>query len=421
MSTSNQRRLRMRARPSLGGFARLLVITLAATFTQTSAADSVALVSSRIAMRDCKIQAIQNAQVFYVDPAGQRQKRAVEEVWTLSFEGLTALDEAEKAIADRDYDAARKRLLEALIATDSSMQQLWIRHRLNRVHDLRNEYAAACAHLAEVFVLDPDPYWARLEPRSDAVMASTTYAAAGEAIDALARADRAVKVEAIQQSIDSMTAKLAPIHAELEKSYTGPPITPGSTISGVPKSQIGNWDTTNEAPPAHAEKPIERPAPPSTNKKHRSPDEPVKRAREPAPATPSPTEAPPGPESPEAIASFLREQRFAEAVELCERVATKLDHRDLAEFLFQYGEALRHTGQPRDAAVMYMRAAVLFPASPHAGPSLIETAILYRDTFKRPETARRLLERVMQDAERAERPDVADRARTLLQSLDSAS
>jgi hypothetical protein len=414
MSPSLCLQTRLRPPPTLGVFASILAAMF--VVTDGSLADSVTLISSRIPMRDCEIQAIQNAQVFYIDPAGRRQKRAVEEVWALSFDEFEALDKAEQAITDRDYDAARKRLLEAMIATDSRMHQLWIRHRLNRVHDLREEYAEACAHLAEIFILDPDPYWARMEPRCAPAPnpdpGSTTYAAAREAMDALARADRAVKLQAIQQSIASMTAKLRPMLADLEKSYDGPAIEPGSTISGVLKSEIGKWSEAANRPtsPEAAESPAQ--VAPETER--REPGPPPVAATTPA----QPSSTPPGPESPEAIDALLREQRYNEALTLCEGIATELGNRDVAQFLFQFGEALRRTGKPRDAAVMYMRGAVLYPASSFAGPCLVETALLYRSTFNRPETARRLLERVASDAERAERPELAQRARTLLRDLE---
>ncbi len=373
-----------------------------------SLADSVTLLRSRVALKGCEIQAIQNAQVFYIDPAGNRQKRAVDEVWTISFDALPVLDEAEKAFADRDYETARRRLLEALMASNEPMHQLWLRHRLLRVHDVRNEFAEACACFAEIVVLDPDPSWARRVPRCEP--APTTYAAAKEAMDALARADRVVKVQAIQHVIDDLAAKLRPIFAELEKHYSGPPIAAGSTISGVLKSDIGKWTEPSAAPPTDSESAPDV-APPSSEK-------PAAAAANPTPAPAA--QAPPSPDSPQAIDLLLREQRYGEALALCERIAAHFDQRDIPQFLYQYAEALRLSGKPRDAAVMYMRAAVLYPASPQAGPALIATALLYRDTFARPETARRLLERVVSDAERAERPDLAERARTLLRELPTS-
>jgi len=399
---------RLRPHPALGGVALLLTAMLA---TASSAhADSVTLIKSRIAMRGCEIQAIQSAQVFYLDPAGQRQRQPIAEVWALSFDNLKELDAAEEAIAEREYDTARKRLLEALIATDSPMQQLWIRNRLLRVHGLLGQYPEAAAHLAEIFILDPDQFWARMEPRCDAT--PTTFAAAKEAMEALARADRAVKDQAIQQTIDVIVNKLTPIFEELRKSYNGPPIASGATISGVLKSDIGTWDaaaptevTPPQAPMQDTPKPVEQAKP---------------NAAKPAQAQPSkPSAAPAGPDAPASIDALLANEQYDEALSRCERIAATLDSRDLAEFLFQYGEALRFKGKPRDAAVMYMRGAVLFPASPFAGPCLIETALLYRDTFNRPETAKRLLERVAQDAARTERHELAERAGRLLDALDT--
>lgn len=388
---------------ALAGFALLFSFFASAT----ARADSVTLLSTRIALRDCTIQAISGAQVFYLDPTGQRQKRAIDEVWALGFDHLDALDAAEKAIADRKYDEARKKLLEAFVTTDSQIQQLWIRHRLVRVHGLLDQYAEACSNLAEVFMLDPDQSWARSEPKCG--VTASTYPAAVEAIDALNRAKRAVKIQALQKSIGQMLEKVKPLEEELKATYDGPPIEPSATISGIDKALIGKWDAVEEAAEAN-EKPIEEPKP-QLPVGVKPPSQPIK------PTTQTPT----GPDSPHAIDALLKEHRFDEALTLCEKIAAKIDERDLAQFLYQYGEALRHTGKYEDAAIMYLRAAVLFPASEQAGPCLIETAILYRDEFGRPSTAKHLLERVANDAQRAERTELAERARSLLKTVDHAT
>ena len=66
---------------------------------------------------------------------------------------------------------------------------------------------------------------------------------------------------------------------------------------------------------------------------------------------------------------------------------------------------------------MFVRCATLYGDSPHAAPSLIETAIIYRDVFGDPATARRLVERSLNLAARPGRPQVADRARAVLETL----
>ena len=97
-------------------------------------------------------------------------------------------------------------------------------------------------------------------------------------------------------------------------------------------------------------------------------------------------------DSPEAIDRLLERDQFKAALEACRRVGTRPGNRDLSRLLFQYGRAYRGAGQPRDALVMFVRCAVLYPDSVDAPAALMETALIYRDVIGQPDTARRLLE-----------------------------
>ena len=59
---------------------------------------------------------------------------------------------------------------------------------------------------------------------------------------------------------------------------------------------------------------------------------------------------------------------------------------------------------------------ILFPDSPSAPASLIETAIIYRQVYRRGDTARRLLEEAHARAEKLGKPTLAERARRELES-----
>ncbi len=117
------------------------------------------------------------------------------------------------------------------------------------------------------------------------------------------------------------------------------------------------------------------------------------------------------------IDALLESEHWAQAVAACERVARRVGKRDLGRFLHQYGRALAGDRRPRDAAVMFVRSATLFGDSPYAAASLLETAIIYRDVFRDPATARRLVERSLTLAAPPGRPQVADRARAVLETL----
>ena len=69
-----------------------------------------------------------------------------------------------------------------------------------------------------------------------------------------------------------------------------------------------------------------------------------------------------------------------------------------------------------EAARLRERAGGLCPP-PDAGPALIETAVIYRDEFGKPEVAQRLLERVIADARRDDQPATATLAKELLDGI----
>ena len=382
-------------------------IALAAAGSGPAAGDTVTLAGSSIPLRGCRVEAVQSGRVFYRDSRGRRHQRGLDEVEALGFDGLGDLDEAERAIATGDLAGGVGRLLAAMLQAESDLQRAWLHVRLSATHDLLGQYVAAAGHAAAVFEADGDPYWLRLEPLSEPD--EPGYAAAREALLALQQARRRVKHAAMTPVIERMLGRVRPIHDRLADRYHGPPIEPGSTISGVPRELIRSGRTAPEAS-SSTDAPRTLPSRPADENKRTEPTG----VPHSAPGAPAAGEAP---DSAASIDALLAAGHGAEALAACARVERRVGRRDLGRFLHQYGRALVGVGRPRDAAVMFVRCATLYGDSPHAAPSLIETAIIYRDIFRDPATARRLVERSLNLAARPGRPQVADRARAVLETL----
>lgn len=382
------------------------MLCLGFALTGSAHADSVTLDGSSIPLRGCTIRAIQNGRVYFLDPMNRQQHRALNEIEALGFDGLEQLDRAEAWIAEGLYANAIDHLLAAALGAQTTLQRLWVEQRLARVHNYQGEYVQAAGHAAAVFLIQDDPYWQRLRPRGE--VNEPTYAAAKEAMDLLAQAGRKVTSSQLRRAVREMTQRIQPVHDRLAAAYQGPLIEPGSTISGILKSQI-DTPRSQTATPALQDQPkgSEKPAPPPTVK-------PTKPTPPPAP-TPTPSA---GPESAEAIDRMLTARRPVDALAICERVAQAPGDRDLSRFLYQYGMALTDVGRERDAAVMFARCAVLFGGSSFAAPSLIETASIYQTVYQQPRTAQRLLERAIATATAQGQPEVLKRARRQLGTLD---
>ncbi len=382
------------------------MLCLGLALTGSAHADSVTLDGSSIPLRGCTIRAIQNGRVYFLDPMNRQQHRALNEIEALGFDGLEQLDQAEAWIAEGLYANAIDHLLVAALRAQTTLQRLWVEQRLARVHNYQGEYVQAAGHAAAVFLIQDDPYWQRLSPRGE--VNEPPYAAAKEAMDLLNQAGRNVTSSQLRRAVREMTRRIRPVHDRLAAAYQGPPIEPGSTISGILKSQIDK-PSSEAATPAVQDQPKggEEAGPPRTVK----PSEPT-----PSPApTPSPSA---GSDSAEAIDRMLKAGRPVDALAICERVAEAPGDRDLSRFLYQYGMALTGVGRERDGAVMFARCAVLFGRSSFAAPSLIETASIYQTVYRQPRTAQRLLERAIATATAQGQPEVLKRARIRLGTLD---
>jgi tetratricopeptide (TPR) repeat protein len=379
-----------------------------------AAADSITFVGSPIALRNCRMQSIQGGQIVYQDPSGKRQQRSLDDVNSISFEGLTALDDAERFIAAEDLGAGLTELMCAAIAAQSDMQRLWVRSRLARIHDARGQYVESASHAAVVFALTDDPYWRTLEPVSEP--RDTSFAAAHESLLALQQASSAVRSTSLKASVDRMLIVVRPIHDRLAAAYTGPPIEPGSTISGIAKSDLAQ----SSAPPSPASTAAPATASGNSNgatdadSNHGESSSSTSAAHELEPVSTSLTNES---KSAATIETLLSQLKYNDALAMCRRIESNPGERDLCQFLWQFGRASAGTGAFADAAVMFTRGGVLFPASPYAAKCLIEAAIIHRDELKNVDAARRLLSRALETATSLNQPDEMARSRQALAEL----
>ena len=369
---------------------------------------------SSIPLRGCVIQEIKLGRVYFRDRGGRRQWREIEQVDALGFDGFEELDAAERMFATGDRTAGLHALLRALLAADTEVETLWVRVRLVRVHDARGEYVQAATHAAAVFLLRDESYWRHLEPTS--APDEPGYAAAQEAMELFQRAQAAVTNHDLRQVVDRLVATVGPIRDALAATYDGPPRGAGSTVSGFDLEAVrsGSSAVAGDKAPRRsaADRPDGLPSRPGP--------------RNPAARPPADRESRDPPrvgggaiDGPVAIDALLAAGRSAEALARCERAARNPGGRSLSRLLYQYGRCLQLEGRPHDAAVMFMRCALLYESSPFAGPSLLDAAVVHRDVFGDSGAARRLAERALALA--GGRPDgrhgITDRARKILLTL----
>lgn len=395
-----------RPRSASRRLATATAVLVQAFITSTAWSDTITFSGTGIAMRGCTIQAVQGGQVSYTDASGQRQRRPIEQVEALGFDGLPDLDLAEAALADQNLNDGEWALLRALLKADNDVQRLWIHARLSHVHDLRGEYVQAAGHAAEVFAISDDVTWKSLRPVSP--VNAPGYAAAHEALDSLQAAAKRVKSAELQREIETMTRLVQGVHDKLSADYKGPPIARNSTVSGYPRETV----LARDRRPSDAELAVGATPQPTT-----STTAPVAPVHAPTPVPLAQEADSSDPRSAGAIDRLLASGRGSDAAALCAEIEKNPGERDLGHFLFQYGKALTLAGRRGEAAIMFTRCAILFPDSADAGPSLIETATIYRDEFRKPETARRLLQLAIANAERDNQQAVAMLAREILDTL----
>lgn len=332
------------------------------------------------AVDNITIQTIRGAEVFYQNARGGLERTPVQEIRTLGFDGLAALDAAERAWRRDEVDTATEQWIRAYVDAKPEVQRLWLHARLAEAHEKRGEFVQAAGHAARVMLTDASPYWAKLVPRSS-VNADATQPVVLEAWWAIDRLTRRELPPELKAAAERLAEAVEPLHARVQQAQAGAVWREGSTISGFSTTDVRRVDwrlpgRTVTTPPARINDDPPAPVTP-----------PTRQGESPARDT--------GPDSPAAIDRLLQEKNFTAALAACERVARDPGERPLAPFLLQYGRALAGVNRPRDAAVRFMQCAIHFETTPHAPEALMETALIYRDTFQQPATAQRLFERAL--------------------------
>jgi tetratricopeptide (TPR) repeat protein len=400
-------------RDAMVGLVRCLMCGLAASGALASfaavapSAHADRIETSAATIDDCRVQAIRSSTVFYVDAAGDIRQIGVADVTSIEFDDLPEVRDAERLIARRRFVEALDRLLAAYVKTEDEAKRLWLHARLAHVHSALGDYVEAAGHLAAVLVEDASAHWLTLQPMGD--VRACGYYAAAEAADWLSRAARRVEGdEPLTQAVEVMTAKVQPVLAELQASHEQLRYRHGSTVSGVFLRDVGTERAKKERPwlEVEAAGTNEIAPPPGTEATGAA------GGATDAPSPPAPPEiAPRGSNSPAVIDAMLDRGDFDAALAVCERLAERIDERDLAEFLFQYGRALDGAGRSLDAAVCFVECAAHFGGSVHGVRSLIATAAIYRDRLGQPEAAMRLVEEAAARAAHIGDEALADEAR----------
>jgi tetratricopeptide (TPR) repeat protein len=384
---------------SAGGSAAILVAWLAALCWGWSArADSVQLVGEREALTNARIVTITSGAVSFADAAGRLHVEPIGRIARLGWDDLPESERAHEAIASRDHAAARTLLMQGLASLDEASpraQRIWLRAQLALAHAALQEHVQAVGHAAVVFTLDDHEAWADLVPEGR--MSAPPFAAAAEALGNLQSADETVRSPQLRARLDLWLVTVRAMHERLARHHDGPPFEPGRTLSGVPIDQL--------------RKPVAQPE----GSRPKTP-------RQSAPGVDSSTgeTVPPNRagETVDSIDRLIQAGRFAEAVDACASAARRPDERSLSRLLHQYGRALEGAGRPRDAAVMYMRCAILYADSTEAPAALVATAAIYKATYDDPATARRLLERAIADLQHRDDAEMLTKAQAAIRALD---
>lgn len=383
-------------------FVSAFAVAIAVVLTSAARGDTITLHGRSFPLTDCTIDSIEAGRVYFDDARGRSRFEEVNRIAKLGFDGHDALDAGQQAMIDQDRDTAVAYLRVAAFEARDELPRLWTHVQLAQVHSFRGEFVEASGHLGTVLTIQSDPYWRRLAPNGEPNQ--PTLAAAAEAVQRLSEARRAARDSRVQRAIDTLLALVQPVRNQLAANYRGPAVDPRNTISGLTEAEAR---AALQAIIARVAQPLA--APPENDPTANTP------TGAPAPLAPERVDARSGAAdaSARAIDQMLREGRAPEAVEMCRQIAQAPGERDLARFLHQYGASLRGVDEHRDAAIMFVRCAVLYPGSEFAAPSLVETALIYRDIVGDHDGARRLLDRASELATVHRQSAVVDRIRQL--------
>jgi tetratricopeptide (TPR) repeat protein len=356
-------------------------------------ADTVTRRGASFTLRDCSVQMIAHGKVHYIGPAGQPRSEPHQEIATIGFDGVPALDKAEQHLQANDLNNARSDLLKAYLQANNDTQRLWIHSRLALLHDLRGEYVPAARHFAGVLVLDPHVSWLDLAPISEPAEAS--HPAMREGLQALRRAGKAAQNQRLGDVINDMIKTIEPMYRRRDVDYDGPRFEPGETLSGVPIEDIlRDRSNTSEANPSQSDDETRRNQRKAQTSSSTSTDDPAAH-----------------------IDALLDAGQFNEALARCKKLAKDPSGYPIPRLLYQYGRTLRGANRPRDAAVQFTRCAIHFPQSRFAALSLLAASEIHVSEFEDPRTAQRLLHRAREIGETQGYEDIIEKVHSAGKNL----
>lgn len=346
----------------------ILILLLAAS---TVLADAVHVVGTAAPLPGSTIDALAGGRVVYIDLTGKRRQRGIEEIQSLSFQGYVPLDVAEARLATGTDDEGIRLLLLALLDAPGDASRRWILCRLVAVHDQRNEYPQAVAHLARLLAEDPHPAWLRILPVTSP--APTTPAAAAEAIKEIRRARARAEDGDVRAALDVAMNHLA----DMEQSEVG------GSHSGIGEDAIRGTAVVPE---------------PALEPVRASPTTPLTSADD--------------------IDAMLSRGEYESALQACEAAAGARDRRSMARLLWQAGEANRGLGRNEEAIIAYTRSGLLFSDASTAAPSLAAAAELAAVRWPTGTASRQLWGEALRVAERSGNKEIIDLARAALLELN---
>lgn len=353
---------------------------VAMSLTSVAAADSVMLEGLTSPTTGCRIQAIRNGRVHYIDAGGRVRTRDIEEIRSLGFDKSPEVERGERALLRGDYGNAVRWYLKARVETEHEPAVVWIHARLAHTHATLGETVQAYGHLAEVLRRSPDTSWLTLV--ADVPADQPWHAAALESRTALEQAGRSVQDPALREAIERMLATVAPIEVATRGTR---PARHRRTWSGYAVEAIRNddWSAAMGDPSSPTTNV------PTTTPPVAMPESTLSSQDDDAVAT---TGIPAGLDGVEAL---LAAGRTDEALERCEDARRVSGGHETARGLYWRGRALEQSGYEEEAAVCFTRCAILHPGTLEAPRSLLATAGIYITRYERPSVARRLADRAL--------------------------
>jgi len=361
-------------------------------------ADEIVLDSMRLT--DIHIQTIADGTIVYT--IGRREYRHEIKASVLALDEAPSLDEAERVYKEGQVDQAIELWDQALTEAEHSWQRAWIHYRKALAYDTDNQYTLAATSWAELVLESSDPFWVVARPLCEPDRPTV------EQVDEALKRLRLAETSIVEPTLKSTIRELIEEIRILRTTAGDTPADPVSEeIEIDPSRQVDDeaLNGTNEKLEVVPESPVEQP-----DDEDRSPivDEPARLLRLIIESRSTP---------PNRIDEMLLKDRIVEAEQaLVSLIADPGDY-PLDHLLFQYAMVLKAIGHPHEAMLRFLQCAILYENSEYAAARLIETAMLYDETYQQRETAVRLIERAIGVAMRNDQGAIMEEAQGRLRGF----